>query len=205
MSWISTFYLVCFVVGFVLTIFFLALGHLNLHFHFHSLDGMHHFFGHGGPAVPHAVHGGSSLDGAEISPINVSTIMAFLTWFGGMGYLLTRYYRLWMVVGLSLATLAGLVGAGVVFVFMAKVLAPRQTQMNPEDYDLVGTLARISIPIHDKGTGEIIFSMGGTRRTSGARSVQGTSIEKNSEVVIAKYEHGIAYVEPWEEFSRENK
>jgi hypothetical protein len=54
--------------------------------------------------------------------------------------------------------------------------------------------------IRENGTGEIIFPLGGSRRCSGARSEDGALIEKGAEIVIARYEKGIAYVRRWEEF-----
>jgi hypothetical protein len=58
------------------------------------------------------------------------------------------------------------------------------------------------MPIRENGTGEIIFSLAGARRCSGARSDDGKGIEKGAEVVIERYEKGIAYVKRWEEFSK---
>ena len=200
MSWISTVYLVCFVVGFVLTLLSLLLGHWDLNFHLHSLDGIGHGLDHAGI---HVHPGGDAGQGGNISPINFSTVMAFLTWFGGIGYLLTHYYRFWLLLGLGVATISGLAGATLIFLFMARVLGPRQTQLDPADFELVGTLARISVPIHEKGTGEIIFSLAGTRRTSGARSQDGRPMERDTEVVITRYEKGLAYVQRWEEFAQE--
>src|SRR5216684_1062872 len=65
-----------------------------------------------------------------------------------------------------------------------------------------GSLGTISMPIRENGTGEIIFSMAGVRRCSGARSDDGKAIEKGAEVVIERYEKGIAYVKRWEEFTK---
>lgn len=199
MTVLSTFYLVCFVAGFVLTVLSLILGHLHLHIHLPHLHEMDSGAGHG---VGHGPHMYLTAHGSEISPINFSTVTAFLTWFGGMGYLLTRYYGFFLVLGLAIATVSGLGGAALIFVFMVRVLAPRQTQLDPADFDLVGTLAHICSSIREKGTGEIIFSQGGTRKTSGARSVDGRPLEKGAEVVITKYEGGIAYVQRWEEFTK---
>lgn len=195
----TTFYLICFVVGFTLTILSLLMGHLNLHFHLHPFDASAHGLHQG---LGHLHHGSSTGSNTGISPINSSSVMAFLTWFGGMGYLLSHYYHFWLLLGLLMATLSGLGGGAVVFLFMIKVLAPRQSQLDPEDYDLVGTLARISSPVRANGTGEIIYSQAGARKTSGARSVDAGALEKGTEVVITKYEKGIAYVQRWEEFTK---
>ena len=47
------------------------------------------------------------------------------------------------------------------------------------------------------GTGEIVFTHAGTRRVAGARSENGRAITKGTEVVVTRYEKGIAYVVTW--------
>ena len=72
MNW-ELFYLICFILGFMFSTVSFLTGTLHLHlptkWHLHVGNG-------------HA-NGGMSL-------FNTFTLMAFLTWFGGMGYLLTR-------------------------------------------------------------------------------------------------------------------
>ena len=128
---------------------------------------------------------------------------AFLAWFGGTGYLLERYYAVWFVLALGIATLSGIGASAVVFWFLAKVLMAREAALDPADYDMVGVLGRLSMPIRAGGTGEIIYSQEGTRRVAGARSEDGVAIPKGAEVVVTRYEKGIAYVRPWEQFAGE--
>jgi hypothetical protein len=136
--------------------------------------------------------------------MNPPTLAAFLAWFGGTGYLLTRYSSVWTFTALGLATVSGLVGGGIVFVFLSKVLYSPEENMNAADYVMVGVLGRVSIAIREGGTGEIIYSQGGTRRTSGARSDQGIVIAKGTEVIVTRYEKGIAYVRLWDEMAGED-
>jgi hypothetical protein len=49
----------------------------------------------------------------------------------------------------------------------------------------------------------MIYSQEGTRRVAGARSENGAAIPKGAEVVVTRYEKGIAYVRPWEELMGE--
>jgi hypothetical protein len=65
---------------------------------------------------------------------------------------------------------------------------------------MVGVLGKLSSPIRAGGTGELIYSQEGTRRVAGARSEDGAAIPKGIEVVVTRYEKGIAYVRTWEEF-----
>jgi hypothetical protein len=64
---------------------------------------------------------------------------------------------------------------------------------------MVGVLGRMSIPIRPGGTGELIYSQEGTRHVTGARSEDGIGIGKGAEVMVTRYEKGIAYVRPWED------
>lgn len=151
------------------------------------------------------LHGGQ--DGGEdratdshVSPVNVSTVMAFLTWFGGAGYILRVYAGVLGVLSVAVATLAGLVGGAVIFFFLVRVLLPGQRFLNPDDYRMEGTVATVTMPIEPGQTGEIVYTQGGTRHSDGARSSDGKPIEHGTEVVIVRYERGIAYVEPWNSF-----
>jgi hypothetical protein len=60
-----------------------------------------------------------------------------------------------------------------------------------------GVLGRVSSRILAGGTGEIIYSQAGTRRACGARSEDGQPIPEDTEVVVTRYEKGIAYVRRW--------
>ncbi len=73
--------------------------------------------------------------------------------------------------------------------------------MDPADYEMAGVLGRVSVTIRENGTGEIIYSQAGTRRTSGARTEAGNAIAKGSEIIVTRYEKGIAYVRLWSEMS----
>jgi hypothetical protein len=105
-------------------------------------------------------------------------------------------------VSLGFAILSGLVAGWLVFKFMATLTRGSELQLNEADYRLEGSLGTISIPIRKDGTGEVIFSLGGVRRSFGARCDEGAAIEKGAEVVIERYEKGIAYVRRWDEFTR---
>jgi len=59
------------------------------------------------------------------------------------------------------------------------------------------------VGIRKKGTGEIVYAHGGARKSAAARSEDGRPIEKGMEVVIERYEKGIAYVRRWDELADE--
>jgi len=194
MTW-ADFYLVCFVVGlFLSVVMFLAGGAHLPHVHIH-LPGMHGHFGVG--------HGAATGHGGQIGPINPITLTAFLAWFGGTGYLLSRHSSLAYASALIVAILAGTGGAAIIYLFMAKVLSSPDEALDPADFEMVGVLGKLSVRIREGGTGEIIYSQAGTRRVCGARSEDGSAILKGTEVVVTRYENGIAYVRRWSEISGE--
>jgi membrane protein implicated in regulation of membrane protease activity len=196
MTW-SDFYLFCFIVGFALVTFSFLAGavHIHLPFKMHiPFSGGHHGLGGG-------VRGGMRGAG-HVSRFNALSALMFLAWFGGTGYLLTRHSHMIAVVSLGISTVAGLAAAWVIFRFMVKLMQTTDTPMKSEDYRIEGSVGTLSMPIRENGTGEIIFSLAGARRCAGARAEDGRTIEKGAEVVIERYDKGIAYVKKWEEFTK---
>lgn len=230
MTW-ADFYLICFATGFGFSFLSFVLGgsrggrfHLP-HFHGHA-GGAHFPPAHGLPpgavtpaqnpaaaltthvasgAMAGAAHqaGVHAAQGSAVSPFNLVTVTAFLAWFGGTGYLLTRYSGLWVGFALMVSVSSGLIGGGIVFLFLTKVLISHEENMDQADYEMVGVLGRVCSSIRTGGTGEIIYSQVGSRRVCGARSEDSNAIAKGSEVVVTRYEKGIAYVRLWSELSGE--
>lgn len=192
MSW-SVFYLLCFVVGFGLSAVSFLFGSIHLHgLHVHLHHDVH--FGGGHAHADAGEHG-------ETPWFNLGTVSAFLAWFGGTGYLLMEYSSLWFGLALVVSTLSGLGGAAIVFLFLAKVLMKHEKELDSEDYDMIGVLGHLSLPIRAGGTGEMIYTQAGTRRVAGARAESGVAIPKGAEVVVTRYEKGIAYVRQWDELT----
>jgi hypothetical protein len=107
----------------------------------------------------------------------------------------------WVGLGLVFSVASGLVGGGIIFLFLSRVLISDEENMDPADYEMVGVLGRLAVPIRQGGTGEIVYSQVGTRRVCGARSEDGSAMDKGTEVVVTRYDKGIAYVRLWSEMS----
>jgi len=192
MNW-ENFYLVVFLVGFLLTVVSFLGGMLHMpHFHFH------HGHGHFTPMKSVAKGGGRG----GVSPFNFGTAAAFMAWFGGAGYLLERYSTFLGSLVLAMSSLSGLAGAAAVFWFLSK-LVQKDEDLDPADYDMIGVLGRVAASIRPDGTGELIYSRAGARRCAPARSESGEAIPRDTEVVVTRYEKGIAYVRRWEEMNGE--
>lgn len=181
MEW-SDFFVLCLGVGFVFSLVSVLAGaihipHLHLHWH-----GAGHGAGKGGGAV-----------------FNPQTIAAFLLWFGGSGYLLTRFADWQLLVVLLVATGFGAVGASIVFFFLARVLIASERPLDPADYNMTGVLGRLTGAVRPQGTGEMIFTQEGRRCGVPVRSESGEGLPGGTEVVVTRYEGGIAYVRTWDE------
>jgi hypothetical protein len=196
----TTFYLICFTLGFSLTVLSALGAFTHLHFgHMHVGHGLGHAHGIG-HGVGHAAHGGGARG---MGAINGFTLAAFLCWFGGCGYLLARAGVLAGSVVLLLAALTGLAGGALLFWFFARVLLPHEHELTAADTPMVGVLGLVTAPIRPGVTGEIHFSQNGSRCFSPARSDTGAALPRGAEVVVLRYEQGIAYVRAWDELSGE--
>ena len=130
------------------------------------------------------------------------TIMTFLAWFGGIGYLLTTRSRLVALAALGVSAATGILAASAVFRFMAKLVKATEAQMLDWDYRIEGVVGTISAQIRENGVGEVTFEQNGVRKSLSARTEDPQSLAKGTEVVIARYDNGIAYVKRWEEFTK---
>ncbi len=192
MNW-ETFYLTCFLAGLLLTVVSFVFGahfhlHLPVHLHF---SGLH---------LPHV----STHTGADgISPFNLTSIVIFVTWFGATGYLVTHYNSTAAGIALLASTVMGLAGGALMYLFLARVLVAHEQALTNADFEMIGVLGRLSVPIREGGTGELIYSQEGTRRSCGARSEDGGAIAQGAEVVVMRYDKGIAYVRRWDEMHQQ--
>jgi membrane protein implicated in regulation of membrane protease activity len=200
---LETFFLICFGVGFVFSLVSFFAGGLHLHlptrFHFDFGHHGHVPHAHAGSAG-HAAHGGAHLDFTQVSPFNVPSIMAFLAWFGGVGYLMSHNFNAGLGSTIVVSLAGGLAGGFIVFMFLSK-LASYDGSLDPADDEMVGVIANVDSAIREGGTGEIVYSVRGIRHACGARAEDGSAISKGAEVVVTRFENGIAYVRHWEEFS----
>src|SRR6266851_5751084 len=133
--------------------------------------------GHGGGHIGHPHVGHPHAESGDrfgsLPLLSVSSLVGALTWFGAAWYLIARFL--------------GLVLSG-------------EREMDPADYRLEGTVGQVTVSIPAGGTGEVVFSKAGSRRSEAARAINGGPIPRGSEVVITTYVDGFATVQPWGEF-----
>jgi membrane protein implicated in regulation of membrane protease activity len=200
----ETVFLACFAFGALFTLVSVVLGvggHGAAHVgHGHGIG----HIGHANVGHPHADVGHPHTDvghpqAGSLPLLSVSSLVGALTWFGAAGYLLLRLGDLALPAVVLGALLAGGVGWYLIARFLGLVLSGER-EMDPDDYRLEGTVGQVTVSIPAGGTGEVVFSKAGSRRSEAARALGGEPIPRGSEVVITTYSDGFATVQPWGEF-----
>jgi len=206
MTW-ESFYLVCFLVGLMMSAVSLlgGMGHFGAHVHIphaphlptaaHLPQGVPHGVPHAGP---HAAQGSGTVPWW-----NAFSLMVFLCWFGAAGYLLTRYGAFVTGVVLVLAVICGVAGGAIVFLFLTKVMMPHEHELSADETEVTGVVGRVSATIRAGGIGEIVYEQLGARRSAPARSEDGIALERHEEVFVVRYEKGVAWVRRWQEVLEE--
>jgi membrane protein implicated in regulation of membrane protease activity len=189
----ETVFLACFIFGALFT-----LGTLVLGFAGHGAGHLNHGGAHVHAGVEGNTHAGSH-ESNGLPLLNASSVVGALTWFGAAGYLLLRLGNLAFPAVAGGAVLAGAIGWYLVARFLGLILSGER-ELDPADYRLEGTVGNLTVSIPAGGTGEVVFSKGGARRSEAARAEGGTPITRGTEVVITSYIDGFATVQPWAEF-----
>ena len=182
----NTLFLVCFLAGLGLSVVSFISGLDKVNMFDHIFGHGHHVGGH------HHVRAGKP---GSLSTFNMAALTAFLAWFGGGGVVVDQLTS-WSIEFVTVAALAaGAFGGGAVNRFLRTLI---RSERPLESVPLYGTIGKITVPIREGGTGEVVFTRGGTRHVSAARTEDGRPIAKGSEVLITREERGIAYVRTWE-------
>ena len=133
----------------------------------------------------------------KLEPANASSgqivtfdaIVVFLTWFGGSGFILNTV-GLNFILSITLAVIIGVAGYVAVFSW---VIRPKPVALN--DYNLIGTVATVNSAIFQTNIGHVTFLKDGVHYTFPARSTEGQTFRRGSQVVILRTKNGVAFVE----------
>lgn len=127
---------------------------------------------------------------------NPPTVAALASGFGAAGYLFFTHSALgrWLILAIALAI-------GVAAFFGMTVLMAKWALRNPvpyaEDEEINGQIAMVSKDISADQSGEITYFAWDRKHVLPARSVDGSEIPADTEVVIDVVEGGVARVELW--------
>ncbi|KQY82577.1 protease [Paenibacillus sp. Root52] len=122
-----------------------------------------------------------------------------ITAFGGAGIMLTRYSSLSAMTGLILSLLIGIAAAILVFFAYIKPMRNSDVSIAFSMKDLSGKIGEITIPVPEKGFGEVMirFASGSTIQT--ASSFEHRPIAAGARVVIIDVVDGVLRVSEWED------
>ena len=226
---LSLVFIACFLFGLLFLIVTAVLGNLG-HGATHSVahHGPVHIGGHvgGTHSVGHAVtHGPAHTTGhaagahstsdtstpqgnipSLLSYINLTSIVFFLIGFGLFGYLFHNVVQLVALFALGLAGVSGIVIAVLLLLLLNRLFGNSEGETVQDVSDRTGIVGKVSMTIQENSLGEVIYtSPGGMRKSIPARSVDGRRLDRDQEVVIINYQHGVAEVDTWDHFIGEEE
>ena len=176
-----------FFFGLIFTTVSLVLGAADLGFHsFHS-DVGHDLMPHG--------HHGHGVD--AVSPITVGSVLAFLTWFGGVAYLARNGLGIVGVLAIVLGVGAGVAGGWMVYRVL-RALSASEGTIHAETERAAMAFGQVLTSIRAGGTGEIVYQNRGVRQTIPARAVNQDGIPAGADVIVLQRVGGVALVQRWD-------
>jgi hypothetical protein len=184
-----------------------------LHGHVGGVDvhGTAHVHTHVGGTNVHGTHqvqGGAGKGSQQATDqfslfaiLNPTSIILFLMGFGFFGYVFHNTTRLALPLSLVLAAVGGLLVASLILLLLNKVFGNSEGSTIQDVSDRTGLLGKVSMTIPTNNLGEVLYiSPGGMRKSIPARSIDGRRLERDQEVVVVNYQHGIAEVDTWDHF-----
>ena len=145
-----------------------------------------------------------SVGSSWLSHINITSIALFLLGFGFFGFVFLNVLPGLLQLTLILAAIGGVAIAVLVLLLLSRLFGNSEGATVQDIADRTGMVGKVSTTIQENSLGEIIYiSPGGMRKSIPARSVDGRRLEREQEVVVVNYQHGIAEVDTWDHFINE--
>ncbi len=173
-------------------------GHVHVHAHVHT-HAPAHAHGAGQHTGDHsgAQHAHVSIFG-YLNPFSVGL---FLLGFGLFGYFFHNLTNVGATLTLVLAVASGIVLAILLLFLVSRIFANAEGTTELDVVDRTGMLGRVSLTIPEKGLGEIIYTTpSGLHKSIPARGLNNQRVERDQEVVVVNYQHGVAEVDTWDNF-----
>jgi len=175
-------------------------GHVHVHAHAHvHAHTPAHAHGAGQHTGDHsgAQHAHFSIFG-YLNPISVGL---FLLGFGLFGYFFHNLTNVGATITLVLAIGGGIVLAILLLLLVSRIFAHAEGTTELDVVDRTGMLGKVSLTIPEKGLGEIIYTTpSGMHKSIAARGLNNQRVERDQEVVVVNYQHGVAEVDTWDNF-----
>ena len=134
-------------------------------------------------------------------PVSPGAFLVFLSWLGGVGFVLRRAADWPLLAALPVAALLGIGVAALVQRAVRKLSNTEGSVLEPEHYRLPGTIGRVSSSIRAGGTGEVIYEQAGVRQVVAARATGAEELQRGTEVLVLSVDNGIATVQVFDPFA----
>jgi membrane protein implicated in regulation of membrane protease activity len=134
-------------------------------------------------------------------PVSPGAFLVFLSWLGGVSFVLRRAADWPLLAALPVAALLGIGVAAVVQRAVRKLSTAEGSVLEPEHYRLPGTIGRVSSSIRAGGTGEVIYEQAGVRQVVAARATGAEELQRGTEVLVLSVDNGIAIVQVFDPFA----
>lgn len=148
------------------------------------------------------LHGVESDRGAEVSRpaphLNLPALAALMVAFGAVGYMLIRNSTLGSLPTIAIALGSGVAGwLGMTFLMAKWALKPGNPNAHHHAEAIQGQLAQVVDPISPTSLGSIRYQKNGKDHESPARGITAINLPHGADVVIDRFDDGIAVVEDW--------
>lgn len=126
--------------------------------------------------------------------LNTTIIASVITVFGGAGIMLSRYTGLDTAAHLLLSMLIGVLGG--VLVFFAYIRPARNSEVSTgfSITELAGKTGEITIPVPEKGYGEVMIKLVSGNTVHTATSFEAKPILAGAQVVVVEVADGVLQV-----------
>ncbi|WP_456275948.1 protease [Bacillus sp. AK128] len=129
---------------------------------------------------------------------NTTVLMSALTSLGGAGILLTLYTSFSPVIVFILALCCGFVLSVLFYLFYVKPMENTENSIGFSVQDFVGMVGEVTVPIPEKGYGEIVLSIGGGSSNQIAASFDEIGIPSGSKALVIEIKDGTLLVSPYD-------
>ncbi|NGZ73736.1 protease [Saccharibacillus alkalitolerans] len=108
---------------------------------------------------------GGAFDALSFEFLQPIVLAGMVTVFGGAGILIERYANLTPALGMTAAVLCGLASGLLLYFGYVKPMRGSENSVGYSMNDLVGKIGEITVPVPEKGYGEVMVHMGGSGNT----------------------------------------
>ncbi|MFN7251380.1 MAG: NfeD family protein [Anaerobacillus sp.] len=141
------------------------------------------------------------FDGLSEGPVNPTVILAFLTIFSAMAYLMEKLTAVHSFIIIIFSLITALILVTMLNVFILIPLSKAEATLAYSDEDLKGRVGKVITSIPIDGFGEVIIQGYGGTIAKSAVSFEEEAIPYDTDVLVIEVKNGVLHVVPHEKFN----